>query len=231
MDLSLPPEKGNQIDFSAFYQEACNHVGETDYLQKRGLSPEAIKHFRLGYCAHWINPRRPDAPAEPRIIIPVDHQAYQARDPRIPCYGPKKRYNGVGLGIFNKEVLKVGRPVYIVEGEFDAISIHEVGGLAISISGLGGEKRLLEYLKDNIPTVPLIIALDHEVSENLTFTIHRMQQGFQKLGIRYMQWNPYGKYKDANEAFLNAHEEFAQAIAEGEALAEALSSPDVAPEA
>lgn len=56
-------------------------------------------------------------------------------------------------------------PLFVVEGEFDALSISEMGHDAIAIGGTSGRKKLLDKLRDMKKMPRLILALDHDKLE------------------------------------------------------------------
>lgn len=67
------------------------------------------------------------------------------------------------MQIFNNAVLKTSdKPIFVVEGEIDAMSIIEVGGEAIAIGSTGNVRMLISLLEVKKPSKPLIIALDND---------------------------------------------------------------------
>ena len=65
-----------------------------------------------------------------------------------------------GLRVFNLKAIPFAeQPVFVVEGEFDALSIIEAGGIAVAL-GSSSNLRFIEFLKSNRPKYPLILALD-----------------------------------------------------------------------
>ncbi len=212
----MPQPEKTVVDYTQFFREAHSCLGKTDYHLRRGLSPEIAERFQLGYCEDWVHPHRPMDIPKPHLIIPIDRQTYLARNIQEEA---KVRYGRTGHGLFHLEALKSERPVYVVEGEIDAMSIIEVGGEAVSFCGLGGEKRFLEYLADNLPATILIIALDNESTPSLQFSLQRLKEGLNRLGVPFLLYNPYGACKDANEALVYDRKAFSLAIAEGERLA------------
>lgn len=193
----------------------------TNYHTKRGLSEEIIKKFNLGYIPNWRHPKAPEnVPTSPRFIIPTSKSSYLARDTRdlkdIP--NNQKNYTKSKVGktqIFNLEALKEAtKPVYIVEGEIDAMSIEEVGGHAIALGGVSNINKLLEILSKEKPEQPLILALDTDkTGKQATETL---ENGLKELGIFTYRHNPSGTYKDPNEALTSDREAFKQAVEAGE---------------
>lgn len=215
-----------KIDFTDFYLQAHSHIKETDYPQKRGLSEEVIDRFKLGYVAEWRHPKAPKAPATPRLIIPVSRYSYLARDTRedIPAEQEgfkKSKVKGAERvsWTFNAQALETAtRPIFIVEGEIDALSIIDVGGEAVSIGSAGQIRAFLELVKAKRPSQPLIIALDNDEPGNQASD--KLTAGLKELGISFYRLNPSGEYKDPNEALQRDREAFRQAIEEVEQIQE-----------
>jgi len=120
----------------------------------------------LGYVAEWRHPKAPKAPTSPRLIIPTSPYSYLARDTRETIPEEQKPYSKSKVGsihIFNAKALQTAtKPIFIVEGELDALSIIEVGGEAVALGSTTKVKSLLELLKTKKPEQPLIIALDND---------------------------------------------------------------------
>ena len=207
-------------DYTDFFLQAHKAVEQTDYWKKRGLSKETVDRFKLGYVAEWRHPKAPKAPTSPRLIIPTSTGSYLARDTRDEIPAEQKPYSKSKVGsiqLFNKRALQTAtKPIFIVEGELDALSIIEVGGEAVALGTTTKSKALVELLKAQAPAQALIIALDNDeagqrASKELT-------EGLQGLNIPCYSFNPCGEYKDANEALQRDREALTIAVAEAEHL-------------
>ena len=214
---SLHTDAYTQQDYTAFYREAHQHIKETDYPQRRGLSEATINRFMLGYIENWKHPKAPaSVPPSPRLIIPTGPQSYLARDTRTELTEEQKKYSKSKVGtvrIFNSKALGTAtRPIFITEGEIDALSIIEVGGEAIATGSTANGRALLELLKSQRPTQPLIIAMDND--EAGAKAAQELAEGLKGLNVPFYRLNPYGGHKDANEA-LQADREALRAAVEG----------------
>ena len=212
-----PPQ---QTDYTDFFLQAHKAVEQTDYWKWRGLSKETVDRFKLGYVAEWRHPKAPKAPASPRLIIPTSPYSYLARDTRETIPEEQRAYSKSKVGsiqLFNKKALQTAtKPIFIVEGELDALSIIEVGGEAVALGTTTKSKALIELLKAQAPAQALIIALDNDeagqrASKELT-------EGLQGLNIPCYSFNPCGQYKDANEALQRDREALTIAVEEAEHL-------------
>lgn len=207
-------------DYTDFFLQAHKAVEQTDYWKKRGLSKETVDRFKLGYMAEWRHPKAPKAPTSPRLIIPTSTGSYLARDTRDEIPAEQKPYSKSKVGsiqLFNKRALQTAtKPIFIVEGELDALSIIEVGGEAVALGTTTKSKALVELLKAQAPAQALIIALDNDEAGQRAS--RELTEGLQGLNIPCYSFNPCGEYKDANEALQRDREALTIAVAEAEHL-------------
>lgn len=210
-----------QPDYTEFYITAHSHISDTDY--HRGLSRETLDRFMVGFVPDWQPSGNPDAPKTPRLIIPRSPSSYLARDTRtdIPEYQqPYTKQNSHGkISLFNLSALRqTEKPVYIVEGEIDAMSICDVGGEAVAMCSISNINSLLHELrtvkseKGVLP--PLIISLDDDTAgRNASETLSEALTG---LSVPYCTYNPHKGFKDANEALTANKDIFREGVLSGE---------------
>jgi replicative DNA helicase len=212
-----PPQ---QTDYTDFFLQAHKAVEQTDYWKRRGLSKETVDRFKLGYVAEWRHPKAPKAPVSPRLIIPTSPYSYLARDTRETIPEEQRAYSKSKVGsiqLFNKKALQTAtKPIFIVEGELDALSIIEVGGEAVALGTTTKSKALIELLKAQAPAQALIIALDNDEAGQRAS--RELTEGLQGLNIPCYSFNPCGQYKDANEALQRDREALTIAVEEAEHL-------------
>ena len=204
----------NNADFTDFFTEAYNHISETDYPHIRGLSDDTINRFNIDYISEWTHPDHPDAQKTPRLIIPTSSNSYLARDVRAEIPESQQKYSKMKVGkvsLFNTESIKnATKPVVVVEGEIDALSIIEVGGEAVALGSISNIQKFLELVKTNKPTQPLIIAMDNDEAGNNAG--NTLIAGLDALEIPCYAYNIAGKYKDANDALQQDREYLKQAV-------------------
>lgn len=205
-NMSNKNTQGIEQDYTSFFYEASKNIDKTDY--HRALSMETVKRFNLGYVEKWKHPKCPNSPSSPRLIIPTSKYSYLARDTRNNLSIEEKRYSKSKVGkqrIFNSVVLtKACKPIFIVEGEIDALSIIDVGGEAIALGSISNKNLLLEIFKNYTLSQPIIVALDNdEPGEKAS---REILDGLKRLGINSYRRSLTTPYKDANE-FLNADRE------------------------
>jgi DNA primase len=112
-----------------------------EYLRKRGLRPETVKHFGLGYCSRGLMARRVVIPlhdSEGQLIgyagRIVDDHKIDDDNPKYRLPGPRER-DGKVHELHKSEFLFNGHrfprdtvgDLIVVEGFFGAIWLHQLG--------------------------------------------------------------------------------------------------------
>lgn len=215
-----------ETDYTGYFREASCHIKDTDYAKRRGLSPEVIQRFQIGFDPAWKNPtleeeQRQRISPSPRLIIPTSPSSYVARDTRETLTEKQRTYAKLKVGhlrIFNAKVLEQGQsPVFVTEGEIDALSIETVGGSACALGSTSMVSGFLKEVARHKPRFPLLIALDRDAAGRKAKD--KLISGLDAMGITYACVNISGWYKDANEALVADKEVFATAVHEAEEMA------------
>lgn len=200
-----------------FFRRANANLGRTNY--HRGISLETLNKFRVGYVEQWKHPSatKSGVPYSPRLIVPNDGGGYLARDTRANLTETQAKYTKQRVsptGLFNSVALSQSAdPVYIVEGEIDALSIIDAGGQAVALCSLANAKKLLEIVRENKPVKPLIICLDNDEAGRKD--ADKLSADLTELNIfSYRHIIPEG-YKDANEFFMSDREAFCRWVRVG----------------
>lgn len=200
-----------QADYMPYFKECQSRAAETDYFTRRGLSAETVAQFMLGYDPAYT--KGTGGRSWKAAIIPTSKGTYTARN-TDPEAEKKDRYrkNGGSL-LYNLKALKQEeKPVFVTEGELDAISFYEVGGEAIALGSTANAQRLIKYFTQNPPKVPLILALDNDEDGNKTAA--QLAGELTTLALPFYRLNPYGERKDANEALTADRAGFTAAVLE-----------------
>ena len=201
---ATPEQIGAAKNFILKAEQALEGSEGEKYLAGRGFTLSFAREFRLGYDTE----RR-------RLVIPREN-GYTARaidDGVEPRYLVAK---GMGAELFHKEALEEeGKdgfnriPVYIVEGEFDAMSIIRGAGEALALGSTSNARLLLDYarkLKEQYAefwTPTIILALDNDEAGKKASA--SLKAGLEGLGLEVYEEDTaklYGGYKDANEALV-----------------------------
>jgi hypothetical protein len=156
--MALNESTGNNPDAStAAYITRCAQFiftgnGKTglDYLHGRGLSDATIKRFKIGY-----DHKEGGEEAGGAIIIPYGPRFFKRFINPIKTKtgnllkGLYDTPKGTQRPVFGAEGLTTdsNNPLFIVEGEIDALSLIETGQQAIAIGGTGGWRKGIELVQ------------------------------------------------------------------------------------
>lgn len=197
-------DKEKLQDFTEFFNKAYSDIDKTEYWKQRGLSRKTVDRFKVGYVESWLHPAYTYGARTSRLIIPISKYSYTARvtSEEVP-EGVSKKMKVKGcekpIWIFNYKALSNAKsPIFVVEGELDAMSIYEVGGEAVAIGSTAFVNSFLDLCKDSKPLQPLIIALDNDSAGRKA--AEQIESGLKDLGIASYRFNLCRGYKDANEA-------------------------------
>lgn len=210
------PQQEAEPDYTSFFLQAAKDIDKTSY--HRGLTASTIARFKLGYIESWTHPKAPKAPPSPRLIIPTSKHSYLARDTRAELTSEQQKYSKSKVGkvrIFNSRALtEAQKPIFIVEGELDALSIIDVGGEAVALGSTANKRALLTMLESQKPSQPLIIAMDNDEAGNKANK--ELTDGLERLKIAFYRLDIAQPYKDANEALNADREGFRAAVEQAE---------------
>ena len=208
-------------DYTDFFLQAAKNIGKTDY--HRGLSRSTLARFNVGFAESWRHPKAPKMEASPRLIIPTSPYSYLARYAGAGDYinyrGDVENKSKVGkVRVFNSGAIDTATsPIFIVEGELDAMSFYEVGAEAIGLGSLSNTRLLIAELEKRKPAEPLIIALDNESKPEIQAKVEKavaeLTEGLQRLDIPCYRIDVAQPHKDANEALNADREAFRGAVA------------------
>lgn len=142
----LSTSEFNQIKNPTPEQRQSHELG-LKYLQA-----EVAERFKVGFSSNWASPtailkgHKPQG--TPRLIIPTGPFSYIARDSRDSIPEGEQSYKKMKEGpvhIFNEEALSKNQPIFIVEGEIDAMSVMETG--KAEAIGLGSVANINIFMK------------------------------------------------------------------------------------
>lgn len=204
--------KVNQIN-SMFIERAKTNLDKTDYWVKRGISLELAKKFNLGFIKNWVNPKtalegKKTIPT-PRLIVPNSSNSYLARDVRPDAVGNTKVKAG-SVHLFNgKALLQDKKPIVLVEGEFDALSIMEVSNEveAVALGSTSNQDKLMKALKrlrdKNKDYDPIFfLAMDNDAAGELANHQLEKKLEHQQFTCYIITSTLVNAYKDANEILV-----------------------------
>lgn len=201
--------KPDNFDYKTYFDKVRANIDDCTYLEGRGISKELIIKYGIGYDPNFnISTGGQEWQA---VIIPTSDSSFIARNIKADT-DSKFKVRAKGKRIpFNLEALRQNdRPIYIVEGEIDALSVLEVGGIAIGLGGDNNQARLIEAIKKSGNQAPLIVAFDNDKSgqeqgQNLLSKL-------KEIGAPAYMINPYGQYNDPNDYLIADRRAFKESI-------------------
>jgi replicative DNA helicase len=212
---NMPSATNPGNDYTTYFKKCAKQLHQTNYHRQRGISDDVATGFMLGYDENWKSPtaikKNSSIRPSPRLIIPTSNGSYVARNIRSGTGNYAKMKEGHVVTFNGKALYESTQPVFIVEGEMDALSIITTGNDAVALGSATRVDTFLHELEQKLPTQPLIIALDNdEAGEKAA---RKLATGLQKLNIPFVkEHNLYGKYKDANEALVKDRDFFFESI-------------------
>lgn len=205
-------EKKPVKNYADFVLKAHESLCMHDYHAERGISEEVAARFKLGYVQDVKG-------MSTALVIPMlradGTYSYQLRniskDEPLQHYKPKVEEAGEAE-LFNSEAIKQTKPVAIVEGAIDALSVISAGMEAIALNGAQNKGKLYDLIerhKAKLP--PIILTLDNdEAGRKAQAEIKAM---LDKAKIQSYSINLALKYKDPNEALKAEPQAFKGLIA------------------
>ena len=194
-------------DYSKYYAQCHAQVTSTNYFLDRGLTPEIIEKFNLGYDPHFNT-----------AVIPVTASGYKARylNPRD---GQGKYFCKGAQGLYNIKALDQSfKPVFIVEGEIDCLSFLSCGAEALGLGSTANKRKLIDLITERVSSkdskLPAIfLALDNDKAGEETETeleselreiqlANPMKPFFFSRLRKELKREIYGECKDANELLI-----------------------------
>lgn len=202
-------------DYRAYYKKCSEQLEEAEtYLASRGISKETASKLHIGYepqaeVYEDTGNGKKNKTSWKALIIPTGKGSYIIRN-TDPTASEKNRYRKEGsihLYHIEKALRQKEKPIVIVEGELDAVSIIEVGGEAIGLGSTSNTGKLVEALKTTKPAQPLILALDNDTAGRTAS--EELSSKLSELKLPFYVMNLYGGAKDANEALQSDRESLA----------------------
>ena len=194
-------------DFADLVLKASESLCMYDYHAERGITKEVATRFKLGYVQDIKG-------MSAALVIPMlradGTYSYQLRniskEEPLQHYKPKVEEAGEAE-LFNSAAIKQNKPVAIVEGAIDALSVISAGMEAIALNGAQNKGKLYDLIqKHKTKLPPIILALDNdEAGKKAQIEIKEM---LDKAKIATYSINLALKYKDPNEALQANPEAF-----------------------
>lgn len=193
-----------------------NNPAALKYLTDRGLTLDTIRRHKIGYSEGGQNPllqgynsqfqsQSRKAPLY-KLTFPILNNNGQcvyfiseiSDRSQIDQYNGKyKKLKNTPQKFFNESCIAYNKGfIFVCEGVYDALSIEQLGGRAIALTGTAGNSRILEIESKPNTDNAYIIALDNDGAGQKA--ADSLKQAFNKAG-RTCIIAPLEGAKDANE--------------------------------
>lgn len=160
------------------------------YLLNRAISRATAERFGLGSAS---------IKGKEAVIIPTaDRKSYNARF--IDPGSGNKYYRPAGSNIQPFECIQdvLNGPCWLVEGEFNALSIWQAGGSAVAIGGASNAAKAIEYAKTHHNLAPFVLGFDPDPAGE-TCSV-KVRQALKQAGIDcYSYPRAAGDARDIND--------------------------------
>lgn len=224
--MGAAPCKKKEVNYSDYINACADRLNETEYMMMRGISKNVCEDFQIGFDPECRNPASPNGYPSPRVIIPTSKFSYVAR---ATDSNGRKVWKAGNVRIFNADALsneeRREEPLYVVEGEIDALSVITAGGDAVALGGAGNRSLFVETVQDSLLKKgfirPLLICMDNDKPGKDASP--KLIAALAKIGIKAHEFNLMDGInrkdgtpcKDANDALLADHNAFSDLVWRG----------------
>lgn len=212
-----PTKKTKPAPEASMIERAHARAAETDYFARRGIGAEVIQKFQLGYDPAFT--QGTGGESWQAVILPTGPDSFTARntDPRADDrHRIRKAGESCFLGFAQCFESGVVAQSVVVEGEFDSLSLWEIGQPAVSLGSVANAGRFLRQLSDRFPdgknAPTLLLALDTDEPGRKASA--SLLEDLASAGFRAYEMNITGPHKDPNEALVNDRAAFSAAVSE-----------------
>ena len=149
-------------DMTDYYQKCHTSIAQTSYFTGRGISQAVLNRFNIGYDASFTDNGKLKRPMQ-AVIFPTSAETFEARNISVQPGGEGFRYYKHGSAtLFNRSALteEKEKPIFVVEGIIDALSIIEAGGQSVGLSSADNYRLLVAELDKVVPAKPLLLCFD-----------------------------------------------------------------------
>ncbi len=205
-----PMEQREEKDYTKFFFMAEQQLNQTDYLTKRGISPQIQQKFHCGYIPNFMYKGNQTTSA---VIIPTSKGSYMWRSTTENI----KQKRGTAH-ILNTSALNAPY-CFVVEGEIDCMSVDECSFACIGLGSTSNIRKIFDY--DTSKTV-LVIALDNDKTGNRAATALANECDERNVPYIIASKDIWNDCKDANELLVKDKAQLIASLQEHSKRAKAL---------
>ena len=171
------------------------------YLTARGIEDKTIELYKIRYDGKFKS-----LGYKPAIIIPLGNYSYCARNiDKNADKSSRYRFSSGEKEIFNIGALKRNKPIFITEGEIDALSLMQITEGQAECIGLGGARnfnKLIKFIKENKINLEYPLILNFDTDEVGINAVEELSNSLESEKIPFICYFAQGECKDINEALI-----------------------------
>ena len=151
------PSKPATSNFTSYIDQCADNAQAIKYFTGRGLSEAVIKRFHLGYDTNKREAIIPYMDSTGRCLWYTGRCDYPGGKYHNPAgYSRPFPFNGVEL------LRDTNTPIFVVEGEINALSVIECGFSAAGIGSTSAARLFVDFMTSHKITRPVILMLDND---------------------------------------------------------------------
>ncbi|MFI3165314.1 MAG: AAA family ATPase [Bacillota bacterium] len=184
--------KKQKASIKKYISNCKENIGMTDYFGKRGLTKNTIAQFSLGFDKE-----------KNAVVIPYSSKLgyYQRRSVADKRFYKPKTEDAGAEPLWGAEALnQTKKPIFVVESPICAMSISQCGGIAVSICGATGGRKLLDNIKKAKEYAGFILCFDND--EPGKKASRELARELYDIGAKFIEANVAAEFKDPNELLV-----------------------------
>ena len=201
--------------------KAHEKVGKTDYFKNRGFTDETIETYNLGYTPSYKIKGFDNGPA---AIVPYPNENYYFARIIKPRGKMEKIFmTGKTIPLFNKDAINDNDIIFVTEGQFDCLSVLQIGFPCVGTNSVAGNGNLMKYLKDNEITDKVFIVA-YDADEPGDKSAKKLISLLEGEGFEAIRYRP-SQGKDINEMLVKCKDQLVEDLVDVYNEAEELLEP------
>lgn len=200
-----------------YLRKARERIGQTDYPARRGIGEVVVRRMGLGFDPAFSTKAGDGQYTKWQALVLPGSDGVVLRNTQTDARKNDRIRKRGKPGLYNVEALREKGPVFVVEGEFDCLSVLEAGAQAVALGSVANVRLLLGTLDamqnpvgERAHAQPLLIAMDNDTSGEKARDA--LLAGLEARGIAAQVVQIAEGYNDPNEALCADRNAFVEAV-------------------